>query len=178
VHQTCPRVFAPVQHHSFNCCRIQSTLPPRLCRVFHDRLRRPSDSVTLYVVLVTSRLLLRCIVADCFRERETLQQRLGCIGARARGAGLSKGGFSSLSHGPSCVGKLLKNLGFALMVALLRTLSILPYTFVARLGSALGAALYSLPSRRKHVVLVNLRLCFPEKTRVNTTSLRENTFGM
>jgi KDO2-lipid IV(A) lauroyltransferase len=58
----------------------------------------------------------------------------------------------------------LKKLGFALMVALLRILSILPYTFVARLGSALGGALYTLPSRRKHVVLVNLRLCFPEKT--------------
>jgi KDO2-lipid IV(A) lauroyltransferase len=35
---------------------------------------------------------------------------------------------------------------------------------VARLGSALGAALYTLPSRRKHIVLVNLRLCFPEKS--------------
>jgi KDO2-lipid IV(A) lauroyltransferase len=50
------------------------------------------------------------------------------------------------------------------MVGLLRTLSILPYKFVARFGTAVGGALYVLTSRRKHVVLVNLRLCFPEKT--------------
>ncbi|MFM0334850.1 lipid A biosynthesis lauroyl acyltransferase [Paraburkholderia strydomiana] len=54
--------------------------------------------------------------------------------------------------------------GHLLVVALLRALSILPYPVVARLGSALGSALYSLPSRRRHIVLVNLRLCFPEKT--------------
>ena len=109
---------------------------------------------------------------------ETLQQRLGRIGAGARGAGLSKEGFSSLSHGPSGLGKLLKKLGFAFVVLLLRTLSMLPYTFVARLGCALGGALYTLPSRRKHVVLVNLRLCFPEKTTREHDKLRENTFGM
>jgi Kdo2-lipid IVA lauroyltransferase/acyltransferase len=55
-------------------------------------------------------------------------------------------------------------LGHFLVVGLLRALSILPYSLVARLGSALGAALYALPSRRKHIVLVNLRLCFPEKS--------------
>lgn len=60
--------------------------------------------------------------------------------------------------------KLLEKFGFALIVVLLRSLSVLPFKFVARLGSALGGALCALPSRRKHVVLVNLRLCFPEKT--------------
>jgi Kdo2-lipid IVA lauroyltransferase/acyltransferase len=60
--------------------------------------------------------------------------------------------------------QVLGRLGHLLIVALLRALSILPYQLVARLGSALGAALYVLPSRRKHIVLVNLRLCFPEKT--------------
>jgi Kdo2-lipid IVA lauroyltransferase/acyltransferase len=58
----------------------------------------------------------------------------------------------------------LKRLSLALMVTLLRTLSILPYKFVARLGIVVGAALYAIPSRRKHIVLVNLRLCFPAKT--------------
>ena len=58
----------------------------------------------------------------------------------------------------------MKRLGFAFIVALLRTLSVLPYKFVARLGMVVGTVLYVLPSRRKHVVLVNLRLCFPEKT--------------
>jgi KDO2-lipid IV(A) lauroyltransferase len=58
----------------------------------------------------------------------------------------------------------LKRLSLALILVLLRTLSVLPYKFVARLGMAVGTALYALPSRRKHIVLVNLRLCFPEKT--------------
>lgn len=58
----------------------------------------------------------------------------------------------------------MKRLSLALILVLLRTLSVLPYKFVARLGMAVGTALYALPSRRKHIVLVNLRLCFPEKT--------------
>jgi KDO2-lipid IV(A) lauroyltransferase len=58
----------------------------------------------------------------------------------------------------------LGQLGHLLVVALLRTLSILPYPLVARVGSAVGAILYVLPSRRKHIVLVNLHLCFPEKS--------------
>ncbi len=58
----------------------------------------------------------------------------------------------------------MDQLGHFFVVALLRALSILPYPLVARIGSALGAALYTLPSRRKHIVLVNLRLCFPEKS--------------
>ncbi|WP_321886473.1 lipid A biosynthesis lauroyl acyltransferase [Paraburkholderia bannensis] len=58
----------------------------------------------------------------------------------------------------------MKRLGFVFILALLRTLSVLPYKFVARLGMVVGTALYAVPSRRKHIVLVNLRLCFPEKT--------------
>ncbi|MGI4812278.1 MAG: lipid A biosynthesis lauroyl acyltransferase [Janthinobacterium lividum] len=54
--------------------------------------------------------------------------------------------------------------GFALLVLLLRALSLLPYGWVARLGTLLGSLLYLLPSRRKHIVQVNLRLCFPDKT--------------
>jgi len=50
------------------------------------------------------------------------------------------------------------------MVGLLRMLSVLPYGWVARAGSALGALLYRIPSRRKRIVLVNLNLCFPEKS--------------
>ena len=58
----------------------------------------------------------------------------------------------------------MKRLRLALIVALLRTLSVLPYKWVARLGVAIGTLLYALPSRRKHIVSVNLRLCFPELT--------------
>jgi KDO2-lipid IV(A) lauroyltransferase len=60
--------------------------------------------------------------------------------------------------------RILGQLGHLLLVALLRSLSLLPYQCVARLGNVLGAALYALPGRRKHIVLVNLRLCFPEKS--------------
>lgn len=58
----------------------------------------------------------------------------------------------------------MKTLGYGLLLGLLRLLSVLPYSLVARIGSGLGALLYEIPSRRKHVVLVNLRLCFPMKT--------------
>ncbi|MFP3185483.1 MAG: lipid A biosynthesis lauroyl acyltransferase [Paraburkholderia sp.] len=59
----------------------------------------------------------------------------------------------------------MKILGYWLLIGLLRLLSVLPYALVARTGSVLGAVLYRLPSHRKHVVLVNLRLCFPMKSR-------------
>ncbi|MFM0441074.1 lipid A biosynthesis lauroyl acyltransferase [Paraburkholderia strydomiana] len=70
----------------------------------------------------------------------------------------------------------MAQLGYLLVVMLLRALSVLPYPLVARLGSALGAALYALPSRRKHVVLVNLRLCFPEKTERERHELAKEHF--
>ncbi|WP_027796080.1 lipid A biosynthesis lauroyl acyltransferase [Paraburkholderia acidipaludis] len=58
----------------------------------------------------------------------------------------------------------MKHFNRALIVTLLRILSVLPYGFVARLGVGVGTALYALPSRRKHIVHVNLHLCFPEKS--------------
>jgi len=58
----------------------------------------------------------------------------------------------------------LRKFGFLLLIAFLRLLSILPYSWVARLGDRLGALLFLIPSRRKHIVQVNLALCFPGKT--------------
>ncbi|KKB64691.1 lipid A biosynthesis lauroyl acyltransferase [Robbsia andropogonis] len=58
----------------------------------------------------------------------------------------------------------MKSLGYWLTVGLLRVLAVLPYEVVARAGSALGGLLYRIPSRRKDIVLTNLRLCFPLKT--------------
>jgi KDO2-lipid IV(A) lauroyltransferase len=66
--------------------------------------------------------------------------------------------------------------GHLLVVALLRSLSLLPYQWVARAGSALGGALYALPGRRKHIVLVNLRLCFPEKSARDRDDLAREHF--
>jgi KDO2-lipid IV(A) lauroyltransferase len=58
----------------------------------------------------------------------------------------------------------LNRIGFSLVVAFLRMLALLPYGLVARFGSGIGSLLYAIPSRRKHIVQVNLRLCFPGKT--------------
>jgi KDO2-lipid IV(A) lauroyltransferase len=77
---------------------------------------------------------------------------------------------------PPHAGKIVEKLGYLLVAMLLRAFSMLPYSLVARLGSALGAALYALPSRRKHVVLVNLRLCFPEKTERERRDLAKEHF--
>lgn len=50
----------------------------------------------------------------------------------------------------------------ALISGLLRLLACLPYKIVARLGNSIGSGLYRLKSKRKHIVLTNLRLCFPD----------------
>ena len=73
-------------------------------------------------------------------------------------------------------GRLLGRLGYVLIVVLLRVFAVLPYTLVARFGSALGAILYALPSSRKHIVLVNLRLCFPGKSEREYDDLARDHF--
>ncbi|NLP63124.1 lipid A biosynthesis lauroyl acyltransferase [Paraburkholderia sacchari] len=70
----------------------------------------------------------------------------------------------------------LERLGFFAMVALLRLFSILPYGLVARFGSALGTFLYALPSSRKRIVHVNLRLCFPGKSDAEYDELARKHF--
>lgn len=58
----------------------------------------------------------------------------------------------------------MKKIGFVFLIVTLRIFTLLPYRLVARFGDALGACLHALPSRRKRIVLVNLRLCFPGRT--------------
>ncbi|PMS15719.1 lipid A biosynthesis lauroyl acyltransferase [Trinickia dabaoshanensis] len=70
----------------------------------------------------------------------------------------------------------MKRLSLVLIVALLRVLSVLPYKFVARLGMVVGTVLFALPSRRKRIVLVNLGLCFPEKTSQERQTLAREHF--
>ncbi len=57
-----------------------------------------------------------------------------------------------------------------LLVAGLWLLHFLPLSGLAFLGRALGLALFTVAGRRRHIVLVNLRLCFPE---VDETQRRE-----
>nr|WP_309847192.1 lipid A biosynthesis lauroyl acyltransferase [Caballeronia sp. LZ003] len=69
-----------------------------------------------------------------------------------------------------------ENPGFTPVALLLRALSMLPYRWVARIGSILGALLYEIPSRRKHIVLVNLRLCFPGNSEAHYQELAKKHF--
>jgi KDO2-lipid IV(A) lauroyltransferase len=78
--------------------------------------------------------------------------------------------------GQSTNGSNMKTLGYGLLVGLLRLLSLLPYPLVAAIGSYLGALLYEIPSHRKHVALVNLRLCFPAKTELERDNLARTHF--
>ncbi|WP_114814145.1 lipid A biosynthesis lauroyl acyltransferase [Paraburkholderia kururiensis] len=57
---------------------------------------------------------------------------------------------------------MLGRLGTHFGIALLKLFAILPYGFVARLGDGLGWLLYQIPSRRKRIVHINLKLCFPD----------------
>lgn len=59
---------------------------------------------------------------------------------------------------------------------LLRALSVLPYSLVARVGEALGSALYLIPGKRKHILHTNLRLCFPEQSQLDRDALAKSTF--
>lgn len=70
------------------------------------------------------------------------------------------------------IGNFLTYLG----VGLLWLLGQLPYTWCAHFGEGLGHLLFWIPSRRKEVVLVNLRLCFPEKTELERYNLAREHF--
>ncbi len=49
-----------------------------------------------------------------------------------------------------------------LSVSLLRFVLILPYAWIIQLGHGLGWIVAHVPSDRQRVVLINLRLCFPQ----------------
>ncbi len=51
-----------------------------------------------------------------------------------------------------------------LLIAMVWVLHLLPLPLLAALGNGLGVVIYGLAGRRRHIVLVNLALCFPELT--------------
>ncbi|REE20657.1 KDO2-lipid IV(A) lauroyltransferase [Paraburkholderia sp. BL27I4N3] len=57
---------------------------------------------------------------------------------------------------------MLSRYGAKLAIALLKLFALLPYGLTARIGDGLGWLLYQIPSRRKRIVHINLKLCFPE----------------
>jgi hypothetical protein len=89
---------------------------------------------------------------------KTLAAVINNLNCPCSGARVQRGTRQSID------GSNMKTLGYSLLVGLLRLLSLLPFPLVAAVGSYLGAVLYEIPSHRKHVGLVNLRLCFPMKT--------------
>jgi KDO2-lipid IV(A) lauroyltransferase len=57
---------------------------------------------------------------------------------------------------------MLSHVGAKFAIGLLKLFALLPYGLVARFGDGLGWLLYQIPSRRKRIVHINLKLCFPE----------------
>jgi KDO2-lipid IV(A) lauroyltransferase len=57
---------------------------------------------------------------------------------------------------------MLSRFGAKLAIGLLKLFALLPYGLIARMGNGLGRLLYQIPSRRKRIVHINLKLCFPE----------------
>ena len=58
----------------------------------------------------------------------------------------------------------------------MRLLALLPLAVVRRLGQALGWVLYTLVGARRRVVMVNLTLCFPERSTQEIQRLTQQTF--
>ncbi len=56
---------------------------------------------------------------------------------------------------------MLKRFGTACAIGILKGLARLPYGWIARFGDAAGRLLYLFPSKRRRIVQINLKLCFP-----------------
>lgn len=61
-------------------------------------------------------------------------------------------------------------------IVFMRLLGQLPLSWVRALGWALGWALFGLAAARRHVVRVNLQLCYPERSSSQIRSLTIRTF--
>jgi KDO2-lipid IV(A) lauroyltransferase len=59
-----------------------------------------------------------------------------------------------------------------LPIALLRSLSGLPWSYIQTIGHILGLALVWIPNRQRRDALINIRLCFPELTNTEQLVLR------
>ncbi len=70
---------------------------------------------------------------------------------------------------------MIPTLKYKLTTTLLRCLSLLPYRLVAKTGEAIGSLLYRIPSKRRHILQTNLRLCFPEKSSAEREDLARST---
>ena len=69
-----------------------------------------------------------------------------------------------------------KNWIIILVLALTRTLVLLPYPFIVKIGELLGHALYRIPSSRSQVALRNIQLCFPNLSSKEQNNLLRKHF--
>lgn len=70
------------------------------------------------------------------------------------------------------LGDVLTAMGLGLM----RLLALLPLAWLRALGAALGWLLYALVRTRRHVVMCNLRLCFPQWSEAERVRLARQSF--
>lgn len=61
-------------------------------------------------------------------------------------------------------------------LALLRSFSFLPHSWMKKISAFLGHVFYRLAKRRKHIIETNINLCFPEKTAAEKHALCVNVF--
>ena len=58
---------------------------------------------------------------------------------------------------------MLNKFLISLGIWVLRLISLLPMPLTRALGTVMGLIAYALMSKRRHIGMVNLNLCFPEK---------------
>lgn len=63
-----------------------------------------------------------------------------------------------------------------LAIVLMRLLGLLPLPLLRGIGALLGRLLYALAAKRRHVVDVNLRLCFPDRSEGERRAMALDTF--
>ncbi|MFM0740062.1 lipid A biosynthesis lauroyl acyltransferase [Paraburkholderia xenovorans] len=71
---------------------------------------------------------------------------------------------------------MLSRYGAKLAIGLLKLFALLPYGLIARMGDGLGWLLYQVPSRRKRIVHINLKLCFPQWSEAHREDVAQKHF--
>jgi Kdo2-lipid IVA lauroyltransferase/acyltransferase len=71
---------------------------------------------------------------------------------------------------------MLGRIGIVLAIGLLKVFALIPYGITARFGDGLGWLLYQIPSKRKRIVHINLKLCFPDWTQERREQVAQRHF--
>jgi Kdo2-lipid IVA lauroyltransferase/acyltransferase len=74
------------------------------------------------------------------------------------------------------LGRIMSRTGIVLAIGILKLLALVPYGVTARFGDGLGWLLYQIPSSRKRIVHINLKLCFPEWSQERRNEVAQKHF--